>query len=193
MGCLHLLASLHVLVTSAVESSAEDHPSLLGVSPQAASGARLWYLPVESRTCSHRYRVRHVQVVLRACHREVVHLVQVQVQVHLVVGKVLCWGCCRKSNQVGVDIEVHAVVVGHRGRHGAAAVEDIRASVVVLHAAGREDVRCSLDGCAVAGHDHSRRIPGPGPGGSHCRRDRVDTFPILFLSWYILCVGLFPC
>jgi hypothetical protein len=179
-----------VLAPSAVESSEEDH-SLLGVSPQAAPDARLWCLPVESKTCSHKYRVRHVQVVLRACHREVVHLVRVQVQVHLVVGKVLCWGCCRRSSQVEDDTEVRAVAVAHRGRHGAAAVEDNRASVVDLHAAGKEVVRCSLDGCVVADHGHSR-IPGWGPGGSH-RRDRVGTFPILFPSWCILCVGLFPC
>jgi hypothetical protein len=190
MDCLRLLASLHVLAPSAVESSAEGHPLPLGASPQAAPGAHLWCLPVESKTCSHKYRVRHVQVVLRACHHEVVHLFQVQV--HLVVGKVLCWGCCRKLSRVEDGTEVRAVAVAHRGSHGVAAVEDNRASVAVLDAAGKEVVRCSLDGCVVADHGRHSRIPGWGPGGSH-RRDRVDTFPILFLTWYILCVGLFPC
>jgi hypothetical protein len=191
MDCLRLLASLHVIVPSVVESSVEDRPSLLGVSRQAASGARLWYLPVESMTCSHKYRVRRVQAVLRACHRVVVvHLVQVQA--HLVVGKVLCWESCHKSSQVEDGTGVHAVAVDRRGRHGADYVEDNRVSVVVLHAAGKEVVRCSLDGCVVVGHDHSHN-PGLGPGGSHGRRDRVDTFPILFLSWYILFVDLFPC
>ena len=182
-----------MLVSSAVELLAEDLPSLLGVSRLAASGARLWCLPGESRTCSHKYPVRPFQVVLRACHRvEVVHLVQVQA--HLVVGKVLCWESCRKSSQVEDDIEVHAVAVDHCDRHGAADVEDNRASVVVLHAAGKEVVHCSLGGCVVVDHDHSH-IPGLGPGGSRCCHDRVDTFPILFLSWCVLCVGLFlfPC
>ena len=180
-----------MFVPSAVGSSVEDRPSPLGVSRQAASGAHLWYLPVESMTCSHKYRVRHVQAVLRACHHVVVvHLVQVQA--HLVVGKVLCWESCHKSSQVEDGTGVHAVAVDHRGRHGADYVEDNRASVVRLHAAGKEVVHCSLGGCVVVDHDHSH-IPGLGPGGSHCRRDRVNTFPILSLSSCILCVGLFPC
>jgi hypothetical protein len=117
----------------------------------------------------------------------VVHLVLV----HLVVGKVLCWGCCHKSSQVEDGIEVHAIVVDHHGMHGEAVVGDNRASVVVLNATGKGVVCCSLDGCVVADHGHSH-IPGLDLGGSHCRHDRVNTFPILFLSWCILCVGLFP-
>lgn len=195
MGCLRLLASLHLLVPSIVESSVGGPPSLLGVSRQAASGAHLWYLPVESKTCSHRFHVRRVRVVLRACRRVVVvHLVQVQA--HLVVGKVLCWESCRKSSQVEDGTGVHAVAVDHCGRHGAADVEDNRASVVVLHAAGKEVENCSLDGCCVVVDRDRNHIPGHIPGGDHGHRDRrVDTFPILYPSWYLLCVGLFlfPC
>jgi hypothetical protein len=118
----------------------------------------------------------------------VVHLALV----HLGVDKELCWGSYRKPSQVEDGTEARVVAVDHRGRHGAAAVEDNRAWVVAPHAVGKEAVRCSLDGCVVTDHGHSH-IPVPGPGGSRYRHGRVDTFLILFLSWYVLGVGLFPC
>ena len=121
---------------------------------------------------------------------------------HLVAGKAFYWNCCRKSSQFEVDTGVHAVaVVDRHGMHGVAAVEDSHAWVANLRAAGKEVescsfvVSCSLDGCTVAVHaDHDRGHSHIlGPGGSHCRRDLVDTFPALSLCSYIPSVGFFLC
>jgi len=119
----------------------------------------------------------------------VVHLALVR----LVVGKALYWDCCRKLSQVEDDTGAHAIAVNHRGRHDVTGVEDNRAPAVILRVTGKEAAHCSLDGCMVAAQAGHGRSHIPDPGGSHCRRDRVDTFLILFLYRCIPSVGFFLC